>query len=64
MAEIRAAVGVGHVSSCERWLTVPRLGRFRSGVRHVSRGERCLTAIQNAECGAAEYKERIQYADC
>ena len=64
MAEIRAAVGVGHVSSCERWLTVPRLGRFRSGVRHVLRNERCLTAIQNVECGAVEYEERIQYADC
>ena len=57
MAEIRAAVGVGHVSSCERWLTVPRLGRFRSGVRHVSRDERCLTAIQNVEYGTAEHKE-------
>ena len=64
MAEIRAAVGVGHVSSCERWLTVPRFGRFRSGVRHVSRGERCLTAIQNVESGAVEYKETTQRADC
>ena len=64
VAEIRAAVGVGHVSSCERWLTVPRLGRFRRGVRHVLRNERCLTAIQNAECGAAEYKETAQHADC
>ena len=64
MAKIRAAVGVGHVSSCERWLTVPRFGRFRSGVRHVSRGERCLTAIQNVESGAVEYKETTQRADC
>ena len=64
MAKIRAAVGVGHVSSCERWLTVPRLGRFRSGVRHVSRGERCLTAIQNVECGVAEHKETTQHIDC
>ena len=63
MAEIRAAVGVGHVSSCERWLTVPRLGRFRSGVRHVSRGERCLTAIQNVERGAVEHKETTQLID-
>ena len=64
VTKIRAAVGVGHVSRGERWLTVPRLGRFRSGVRHVSRGERCLTAIQNAECGAAEYKETTQHTDC
>ena len=49
MAEIRAAVGVGHVSSCERWLTVPRLGRVRCAVRHVLRDETCLTARQNVE---------------
>ena len=41
-AKMSVAVAVGHVSSCERWLTVPRLGRFRLADGHVSRGETCL----------------------
>ena len=64
MAKIRAAVGVGHVSSCERWLTVPRLGRFRSGVRHVLRGERCLTARQNVEWKLSKTKTQAQRVEC
>ena len=64
VTKIRAAVGVGHVSSCERWLTVPRLGRFRSGVRHVSRNERCLTAIQNVEQELPNTRKTAQHIDC
>ena len=48
-AKMSVAVAVGHVSGCERWLTVPRLGRVRCAVRHVLRDETCLTARQNVE---------------
>ena len=64
MTKIRAAVGVGHVSRGERWLTVPRLGRFRLADGHVSRGETCLTERRKVECGALDVALWVQRVDC
>ena len=63
-AKMSVAVAVGHVSSCERWLTVPPLGRFRLAFRHVSRGETCLTERRKVECGALNVALCVQHADC
>ena len=48
-AKMSVAVAVGHVSSCERWLTVPRLGRFRLADGHLWRCEKASFATPNIQ---------------
>ena len=48
-AKMSVAVAVGHVSGCERWLTVPRLGRFRLADGHLWRCEKASFATPNTQ---------------
>ena len=57
-------VAKGHLSKCDKPSFAARLGRYRNAVRHVSPGERRLTAERMKKCGVLNIQQRLQCAEC
>ena len=62
-AKMSVAVAVGHVSGCERWLTVPPLGRFRLADGHLWRCEKASFATPNTQNYQPNIAPTMQPAD-
>lgn len=54
-------VAKGHLSKCDKPSFAARLGRYRNAVRHVSPGERRLTAERMKKCGVLNIQQRLQW---
>ena len=62
-AKMSVAVAVGHVSGCERWLTVPPLGRSRLADGHLWRCEKASFATPNTQNYQPNIAPAMQPAD-